>query len=126
MNAFERAVVARNAEACGVKDLYTGDCKGCGECCSRFLPLTWFDVLRLKGHIERTGIKPRELAENDFRCPFLAEGMCSVYEARPEICRVYRCDRHKSGDFRMPYGFKHAHMADMAEVFGGEATHAES
>lgn len=22
-----------------VTDLYTGDCRGCGECCSRFLPI---------------------------------------------------------------------------------------
>lgn len=86
-----------------VTDLYTGDCRGCGECCSRFLPVSPFDRVRLEVYVRRNGIEPAEpRAEYDLLCPYLTDGReCAVYAARPEICRAYRCDRHKRGELGM-------------------------
>lgn len=99
--------------------LYKGDCRGCGECCSRFLPLTLADRVRLKTFVRAHGIDPvPERADIDLLCPFLSEEReCLVYEARPEICRAYRCDRHAAGDFSGLAGLVGASIADMREVF---------
>lgn len=45
-----------------VKDLYTtkGNCKGCGECCSRFLPMSEFDMQRLCSYVRKHHIKPQK------------------------------------------------------------------
>ena len=39
-----------------VTDLYTGDCRGCGECCSRFLPMSLLDRARLRAYVRRHGV----------------------------------------------------------------------
>ena len=89
-----------------VTDLYTGDCRGCGECCSRFLPMSLLDRARLRAYVRRHGVAahaPR--ARLDLTCPYLTDGReCAVYAARPEICRAYRCDRHKTGELGMFFG----------------------
>lgn len=104
-----------------VKSLYQGSCLGCGECCSRFLSLSEPDKARLLAYVLQHGIEQTpERAEVDLRCPYLTdERTCAVYDARPAICRAYRCDQHANGDFS---GVK-AHMAssrytveDMREV----------
>lgn len=99
--------------------LYKGDCRGCGECCSRFLPLTPADRVRLKAFVRARGVEPvPERAAIDLMCPFLSEEReCLVYEARPEICRAYRCDLHAAGDLSRLGGLAGAMTADMREVF---------
>ena len=98
-----------------VTDLYAGDCRGCGECCSRFLPTSPFDRARLGAYVRRRGIEPAEpRAEYDLLCPYLTDGReCAVYAARPEICRAYRCDRHKRGELGMFFGAGRAEVTDM-------------
>ena len=98
-----------------VTDLYTGDCRGCGECCSRFLPMSPFDRARLEAYVRRHGIEPTApRADCDLLCPYLTDGReCAVYAARPEICRVYRCDRHKRGELGMFFGAGRAEVTDM-------------
>ena len=122
---FARSLMASAAD---VTDIRTerGGCEGCGECCGRVLPLSAFDVARLKSYVERNGIEPTPDAWIDgdgltvnMMCPFLDEGrMCMVYEARPEICRVYRCDLHKAGIVKAPYCIGAMRDVDMREVFG--------
>lgn len=109
-----------------IVDLYTGrgDCRGCGECCGRFLPLTPLDVARLKSYIERHGVDvaPEVLGEGtslaiNLNCPFLGENSeCMVYEARPEVCRAYRCDLHRSGALRVHGWMMRARVMDMREA----------
>ena len=98
-----------------VTDLYTGDCRGCGECCSRFLPMSLLDRARLRAYVRGHGVAahvPR--AQLDLTCPYLTDGReCAVYAARPEICRVYRCDRHKRGELGMFFGAGRAEVTDM-------------
>lgn len=82
-----------------VKDLFTsrGSHEGCGECCGRFLPLFPHEVVRLRHAAMGIELRPEQPGTIDMNCPLLdGDGMCMVYEARPEICRVYDCSRHKA------------------------------
>lgn len=84
-----------------VTDMHRADCRGCGECCGRFLPLTLADKVRLTAYVRSHGIKPRMMLRGivDLTCPYLSgERECMVYEARPEICRGYSCSKHASGE----------------------------
>lgn len=81
-----------------------GTCAGCGECCSRFLPITDEERTVIEWVVGSLGIKPTyrdtELSISMI-CPFLDEDrMCSIYEYRPSICKAYRCDEHKKGILR--------------------------
>lgn len=102
----------------GVRDLYEGDCRGCGECCSRFVPVSVFDLRRLEPYVRKNGVRPREpRGELDLTCPWLTDsGECAVYPARPESCRVYRCDRHVRGELRGFFGASSAKVTDMREL----------
>lgn len=82
-----------------VTDMHRADCRGCGECCSRFLPLTPADEVRLMAYVRNHGIKPHPEPRGivDLTCPYLnRKRECMVYEARPEICRGY--SKHASGE----------------------------
>lgn len=101
-----------------VKSLYAGDCKGCGECCSRFLPITLADEARLLWHL---AAHPVEIAaprgEIDLVCPLLSESSeCMAYEARPAICRVYRCDLHAARKLGPSPALDGASVVDMREL----------
>ena len=129
----ERAVAAAihaGLRSDEVADLYTGDCRGCGEYCSRFLPVSPFDRVRLETYVRRNGIEPAEpRAEYDLLCPYLTDGReCAVYAARPEVCRAYRCDRHKRGELGMFFGAECAEVTDMralAESMAGDVYECE-
>ena len=108
-------------EAQEVADLYTGrgDCRGCGECCGRFLPLSSIDVRRLRRYMRQHGIEPRPEKPGtlDLTCPLLGEsGECMAYEARPDICRSYRCDEHKRGEIGPPPLWWCMEVTDMREA----------
>lgn len=101
-----------------VRDLRTerGTCKGCGECCSRFLPLLPLDMLLLEAEIRLSnGGIVHERGPYDMRCPFLdEEGMCEIYENRPAICAAYRCDHHAKGDLSAFASIEGAMVVDVA------------
>lgn len=123
--AFSRSIMASAADVTDIRSV-RGCCDGCGECCGRVLPLSAFDIARLKAYVERNRIEtsPDAWIDGDgltvnMMCPFLdEERMCKVYEARPEICRVYRCDLHKAGIVESPYCIGAMRDVDMREVFG--------
>lgn len=76
-----------------------GRCSGCGNCCSNILPMADAEVKRIAKYIREHGItEQKRLWANpeamDMMCPFRDEAgrRCVIYEVRPEICRVYRCD----------------------------------
>lgn len=119
--AAARAVHAALCATHGVMDLYEGDCRGCGECCSRFVPVSVFDLRRLEPYVRKNGVRPREpRGELDLTCPWLTDsGECAVYPARPEVCRAYRCDLHKRGEIRPFFGASSAKVADMRELAEG-------
>lgn len=113
--AFE----ALSASCAGPKVLYRGDCRGCGECCGRFLPMSRVDVARLVTYVRAHGVVPRPERDGavDLTCPLLGEGReCMAYEARPDICRAYRCDLHAAGAVAPPPLWRSMRVLDMREV----------
>lgn len=73
MTGGVREFAERLAACQDVTDLYRGDCKGCGQCCSRMLPMTVLDMVRLKGYVKAHGIemRPERPGCIDLTCPFL-------------------------------------------------------
>jgi len=72
-------------------------CQECsGICCSSFaaVEISWDEHERLQGlgarRLQLSLFGPHKL-EIDNGCEFLAEGRCSIYEARPDICRRFFC-----------------------------------
>lgn len=78
--------------------------KGCSFCCHDDIKMTSFEADYLLDHIKKKGIKHNrslvkvqnrakdfsKLKFNKKKCPLLGEeGECTVYEARPMICRIY-------------------------------------
>ena len=121
MSALAAAVNRAMCNSLQVKDLYTGDCRGCGQCCSRFLPMTVADEVRLRAYVEGNGIEIRTPDPDvlDLTCPLLVDGECAAYEARPEICRAYRCDRHLRGTMPTPKGIDLGmRVVDVCDVLG--------
>lgn len=118
------AINAALGKTAVIKNLYTGNCKGCGECCSRILPLSEHDIKRLRDYVRKHNIKqmPEYGAGGaiDMTCPYLSEDSeCLVFHARPDICRAYRCDKQVSGDFSPLRRFMRHHPykeSDMREV----------
>lgn len=86
----------------GVYDFtQNGECSNCGQCCSRFLPMSGKEVKFIKRYIQKHKIKeqrhifPIAGAVEDWTCPFRSEveRKCLIYEVRPAICRDFRCDK---------------------------------
>lgn len=83
-----------------------GECSNCGECCSNLLPMTRKEVDAIKRYVKRHGIKPQKHfapTRNpmyDMVCPFRdnANRRCTIYDARPYICRVWSCRKVTHGE----------------------------
>lgn len=75
-----------------------GECSNCGQCCGDILHLSKQDIKRIDEYLKEHKIEatPRcLLAQYDNTCPFRdnKNKKCKIYEVRPEICRVYKCDK---------------------------------
>ena len=74
-----------------------GECSKCGNCCGNYLPLTTYEIERIKAYIKKHNIKEHlhHFAYGlDMTCPFLNDKqMCNIYKVRPQICRCFRCDK---------------------------------
>lgn len=74
-----------------------GECSKCGNCCSALLPLTQTEINKLKKIIKTRHIKPHTqpvvVQAIDLSCPFLTDdNLCQIYDDRPYICRIFKCD----------------------------------
>lgn len=84
-----------------------GKCSKCGSCCSAILPLKQSEINRLKKIIKARHIKPHTqpvvVKAIDLTCPFLTDdNLCQIYDKRPFICRVFKCDsKPTEEEFRM-------------------------
>ena len=60
---------------------------GCHKCCMDFsiFPVEFFSILKETGNKK---IKFRNIADEG-ECSFLTDGLCSIYESRPIICRTH-------------------------------------
>ena len=71
-----------------------GHCSNCGECCSDFLHLDKTEISKIDKYLETHNIKQNNVGANNWNCPFRNETFrkCEIYEVRPQICRVFKCD----------------------------------
>lgn len=80
-----------------------GKCSGCGGCCSNLLPMSQKEIEVIRKYIKKHGIKesvhcpPTAKPTIDMTCPFRdnGQGICTIYEVRPEICKQFICDSEK-------------------------------
>lgn len=75
-----------------------GKCSNCGQCCEDILHLSAKEIKRIDKYLKEHKIEatPRCLLTSyDNSCPFRdnKNKKCKIYEARPNICRVYKCDK---------------------------------
>lgn len=107
-----------------------GKCSNCGECCSNRLPMTNREIEHIRRYIKRHNIKPithtPPLAKPviDGVCPFRSDTnrRCNIYEARPLICKDYRCDKFARGDMPCAALFQQREkmrIVDVRETFFG-------
>jgi len=75
---------------------YAACTRGCGHCCHVHVPIADFEAQFIA---DRIGVKPvalqRSIPHNRLEysgatpCPFLKNGECSIYDARPLTCRMH-------------------------------------
>ena len=119
----ENEQMFRNFTSCG-------ECSNCGSCCTNMLPISGKEKKTIKRYIQKHGIKeqlhryPTKAPMLDCTCPFRsdAEKKCLIYEIRPEICRVFRCDNpmEKIKADRATYYHKYSLTNMREEFFGGD------
>lgn len=80
-----------------------GQCSNCGQCCSRFLPVSEKEVKEIKRYVKKHHIEacihfaPTREPLIDLTCPFRdnTKRICTIYDVRPAICRDFKCDKPK-------------------------------
>ena len=105
-----------------------GECSNCGECCSNLLPISSFEIDKIKRYIKKHNIPeqhkfaPVTGPTLDLTCPFRSEKerKCLIYEVRPEICRVFKCDQDREEVIRNKNVLNDRYFpVDMRNVFYG-------
>ena len=75
-----------------------GKCSKCGECCGNILPIDQEDLEKIKDYVLKNEILPQKqilVMKQKLQCPYYngnKEKGCSIYMARPKICRIFKCD----------------------------------
>ena len=91
---------------------YTPCRKGCNACCHYKVSVSDIEIAHIEAHTKKRRNK-KFLPKSEFHgtpCPFLHQGSCSIYEARPLVCRrhvtltstSYWCDPKVSFDKSFP------------------------
>ncbi|MDO4291090.1 MAG: YkgJ family cysteine cluster protein [Eggerthellaceae bacterium] len=67
------------------------DCEQCGRCCHiNVIAVSPEEVARMRAYASEHGIEPIDYGKD--RCCFSgADYRCRVWEARPQICRLFNC-----------------------------------
>jgi Fe-S-cluster containining protein len=109
--AYESSRSRHDARLSAAPDAHTLACKnGCFWCCYFTVDVRAVEVFsildfmerelspeqqaRVRGEIEANsallqGLSELERMRRNVKCPFLAEGRCTIYQARPQTCRNY-------------------------------------
>jgi Fe-S-cluster containining protein len=109
--AYERSRSRHDARLSAAPDAHTLACKnGCFWCCYFTVDVRAVEVFSILDFMERElspeqqarvrreieansamlqGLSELERMRRNVKCPFLAAGSCSIYEARPQTCRNY-------------------------------------
>ena len=111
-----------------------GQCIGCGQCCSNYLPLSHGEIKDIARLVKKRKLKPCSHSYAplvvpvgwDLTCPFLDDSKpnghkCIIYEHRPLICRDFVCNKHKIENRQTQNAFmmKDYIVLDMRETFFG-------
>lgn len=78
-----------------------GKCSNCGQCCSDILHLSKEEIKTIKDYLKVHKLEQCNKGENNLNCPFRDDFMkkCNIYEVRPEICRVFKCNKTSEDAF---------------------------
>ena len=92
-----------------------GECSRCCHCCGPLIPLTMREANRMK-QLYKEDKNVREVVERNCSiiknkeggfninlcCPFadLVNHRCSIYNDRPQVCRVFRCHNYNGRDIK--------------------------
>lgn len=83
-----------------------GECpKDCNRCCTNVLPLSDYEINKIKKVVRRNNIQPINLnidpsnPKYTDQCPFFNEGRCVIYVNRPEICKWFNCNKDANTHF---------------------------
>jgi Fe-S-cluster containining protein len=109
--AYENSRRRHDARLSAAPDAHTLACKnGCYWCCYFTVDVRAVEVFSILDFMEREltaeqqtrvrreieansallqGLSEHERMRRNVKCPFLAEGRCTIYEARPQTCRNY-------------------------------------
>lgn len=72
-------------------------CMRCGDCCIDLLWVSAAEIEAMRYYAAKEGITQQNRTLE--ACPFLdREHECAIYEARPEICRVFDCSRNMTNE----------------------------
>ena len=82
-----------------------GKCSGCGECCGDLLHLSKGEIKIIDNYLKNHKVEPTPqniLVEYDNTCPFRdnINKICKIYNVRPQICRVFKCDKSPEEAFK--------------------------
>lgn len=81
----------------GENNTCNGECTKCGECCGAILPIDQNDAEKIQDYVVKNKIFPQRqimVMKNKLQCPYYTgnkEKGCAIYEARPKICKYYKC-----------------------------------
>jgi len=111
LRAFERSRQRHDARIAAARDVGTLACRaGCAWCCYFTVDVRAVEVFLILDFIEQSftpeekvrvhaqvransallgGLGEVERATRNVKCPFLSEGRCTIYAARPQTCRNY-------------------------------------
>ena len=75
-----------------------GKCSCCGQCCGDLLHLSKREINLIDNYLKKHKVEatPQNIMfDYDNTCPFRdnKNKICKIYEVRPDICRIYKCDK---------------------------------
>lgn len=79
-----------------------GECSNCGQCCSDILHLSEEEIKRIDKYLKENKVVQHNKGKNNLMCPFRNEMLkkCDIYEVRPEICRIFKCNKTPEEAYR--------------------------
>lgn len=75
-----------------------GKCSCCGQCCGDLLHLSKREINLIDNYLKKHKVEatPQNIMfDYDNTCPFRdnKNKICKIYEVRPDICRIFKCDK---------------------------------
>ena len=79
-----------------------GECSSCGQCCSDILHLSEEEIKRIDKYLKENKVIQHNKGKSNLCCPFRNEMLkkCDIYEVRPEICRIFKCNKTPEEAYR--------------------------